>query len=282
MGPIRTNLRALIGALLIGVTVPAVASAPKLKPETIAAWDTYVAATESRIERELASDYGFLALDFTSIAGEYRAQLLNGVVNVFEIKTTDDGGQGIPIPEGAIHHWRGSIFLPGVRLETYLYHAQHPSAEEPEQPEVLEKRILEQQPDDLRLFIKITRQKFIKLTYNTEHHITFRYWGPGKASSRSVSTKITELAHAGSLEEREKPEGQDRGFMWRLNSYWRYEEVNGGLVIEGESMLLSRDIPRGLRVFVDPLIDRSAHEMIENTLVRIRRRYSADELARAR
>ena len=123
-------------------------------------------------------------------------------------------------------------------------------------------------------------------------HGTALFWFPHPESRpfrfkplkffRSVSTKITELARADSLEEREKPEGQDRGFMWRLNSYWRYEEVNGGLVIEGESMLLSRDIPRGLRVFVDPLIDRSAHEMIENTLVRIRRRYSADELARAR
>jgi hypothetical protein len=91
---------------------------------------------------------------------------------------------------------------------------------------------------------------------------------------------VKELARAGGSEEREKTEGNDRGFMWRLNSYWRYEEVDGGLVIEGESLLLSRDIPRGLRALIGPLIDRSAREMIENTLVRIRRKFSSDALTR--
>jgi hypothetical protein len=253
----------------------------KLKPETVLAWDAYIAATETRIERELTfQGGGFLALDFMPDAELYRGRLLGGEVLVFEINTTDEGGEGIPIPDGTIHHWRGTVFLPGVNLDTYLFHAQHPDVGVPEQPEVLEKRILERQPDDVRLFIKMTRQKFIKLTYNTEHHVTFLRWGPGRASSRSVSTKIAELAHTGSPEEREKPEGQDRGFMWRLNSYWRYEEVDGGLIIEGESLLLSRDIPRGLRALVDPLIDRSALEMIENTLVRIRQKYSSDALTR--
>jgi hypothetical protein len=281
MSSFHRRLGAFCGAFLLAFAVPAVSRAMQLKPETVLAWDTYVSATEARVERELTfPGGGFLALDFMPYAERYRARLLGGEVLVFPISTTDEGGEGIPIPDGTIHHWRGTVFLPGVNLETYLFHAKHPEVGVPEQPEVLEKRILEQRPDEIRLFIKMTRQKFIKLTYNTEHRVTFLRWGPGKASSRSVSTRIAELTRAGSSEEQEKPEGRDRGFMWRLNSYWRYEEVDGGLVIEGESLLLSRDIPRGLRVLIDPLIDRSAHEMIENTLVRIRQKYSSDALTR--
>jgi len=35
--------------------------------------------------------------------------------------------------------------------------------------------------------------------------------------------------------------GDDRGFLWRLNAYWRYEQVAGGVIAECESITLSRD-----------------------------------------
>ena len=52
-----------------------------------------------------------------------------------------------------------------------------------------------------------------------------------------------ELAEAGTPQEREKKVGSDSGFFWRLNAYWRYEAVNGGVLIECESVSLSRSIP---------------------------------------
>ena len=141
MNKITRRLRALSGAVILVLVVPAVSSAMKLKPETVLAWDAYIAATETRIERELTfQGGGFLALDFMPDAELYRGRLLGGEVLVFEINTTDEGGEGIPIPDGTIHHWRGTVFLPGVNLDTYLFHAQHPDVGVPEQPEVLEKR----------------------------------------------------------------------------------------------------------------------------------------------
>ena len=39
------------------------------------------------------------------------------------------------------------------------------------------------------------------------------------------------------------PEGDDHGYMWKLNSYWRYKQVDGGVLVEIESLTLSRDLP---------------------------------------
>ena len=81
------------------------------------------------------------------------------------------------------------------------------------------------------------------VTYNTEHAVEVRQLGASRATVRSVSTRIAELADAGTANEREKPDGRDQGFLWRLNAYWRYEAVNGGVLIECESISLSRDVP---------------------------------------
>jgi hypothetical protein len=274
------NLSVLSGAIAILAVIPVVSAAVTLKPKTVQAWETYVAATEARIRRELASDGDFLALDSSAQSEEAREQLLQGDVLVTEVKTTDEVGKGIRVPGGIIHHWRGDVFLPGVKLESFLNRVMNPCATGPSQPEILEKRILDQKPNGLRLFIKMTRKRFVTLTYNTEHHVTFYRYGPGRASSRSEATKIAELTNAGTAEEAEKPPGQDRGFMWRLNSYWRYEEVDGGLMVEGESMLLSREIPLLLRPIIEPLIDHSAREMITNTMKETRKNHMADELAK--
>jgi len=89
---------------------------------------------------------------------------------------------------------------------------------------------------------------------------------PISATNRSVSTKIAELAGAGTAGEREKTPGDDHGFLWRLNAYWRYEQVDGGVLIECESVSLSRSIPLLLRPFVTSTVDRIARESLEKTL----------------
>ena len=65
--------------------------------------------------------------------------------------------------------------------------------------------------------------------------VEYRRLGP-RASSRSVSTKIAELDQPGTPREREKKAGEDSGFLWRLNAYWRYEQLGDGVLIECESV----------------------------------------------
>jgi len=142
--------------------------------------------------------------------------------------------------------------------------------------------VLERRGDHLQLYVRMTRSKIVTVTYDTEHMLDYRRHSPARASSRSVATKIAELEGAGTQDEREKAPGEDRGFMWRLNSYWRYEQVNDGVIVELESLTLSRSVPLGLGTVVQPIIDRVARESIDRTLDNLRSTYTAAAVGPAR
>jgi hypothetical protein len=83
------------------------------------------------------------------------------------------------------------------------------------------------------------------------------------------------VENAGTRNERTLPEGNDHGYLWRLNSYWRYQQVDGGIMVELESLSLSRDIPFVFKPFVRPLVGRVARESVRRTLESLRTRLTA-------
>ena len=255
--------------------LPAAGSfAGPVQPRTVKAWDAYVAATEARIDNELGSARGFLVSDFAPGGVDARARLLRGEVVMSEMATRA-GASALEVPAGVVSHWRGSIFLPGLTLATLLHRLQYPSERGPLPQDVLALRVLERKPDAVTLFIRMTRTKIVTVTYDTEHRVTYRHHGAQRASSRSVATKIVEIDESSATAGHTKPSGSDRGFMWRLNAYWRYEQVPGGVIVELESMTLSRAVPFGLTAVVRPIIDRVARESIGRTLDGIRQIYGA-------
>ena len=249
--------------------------AAELQPRTVTAWNAYVAATERRIAHELAAEDGFLVQDFHDAAAAARRAVLAGRILVDRLRSRRQTGETIGVHKGAIHHWRGSIFLPGLTLDDVLHGVQSPLRQEDLQEDVIESRVLERDADRVRLFLKLKRKKFVTVHFNTEHEMRYTRHNPGRASSRSVATKIAELEDAGTPEEREKPIGIDRGFPWRLNSYWRYEAVDGGVIVECESITLSRSIPSLVRWMVTPMINSAARESMARTLTSMKTRLLA-------
>jgi hypothetical protein len=266
--------------LVLVLLAPVGAAFAGPEPQTVAAWNAYVAATEARIARELASPRGFLVTDFSTGAVATRMGTVRGEISISEMTTHDRTGSSISVPGGMIAHWRGSVFLPGVTLDTLLDRLQHPSERGPHQQDVLALRVVDRTPDQLTLFIRMTRTKIVTVTYDTEHRIDYRRHGRTRASSRSVATRIVEIDEAGTPSEREKGPDENRGFLWRLNSYWRYEQVDGGVIVELESLTLSRSVPFGLQAVVEPIIDRVARESIGRTLDNLRETYAPAALAR--
>ncbi len=272
------QIGALVVFLAIGVAGSPVMAA-KLQEKTLKSWDEYVRLTEERIEEELNSSKGFLAQDFQAVskAKMERDAVLSGKILVEKRKTLNPRGRKINVPAGTIHHWRGSIFIPDVELETVLAQVRKPAQQEDLQEDVLESRILETSEDSVRLYLKLVRSKIVTVTYNTEHLIEYQQHGEGLASSRSIATRIVELDQAGTPAEREKPEGKDRGFLWRLNSYWRYQQVDGGVLVECESLTLSRGVPIILTPFVKPIISGVARESMKRTLSSMRDRFATNK-----
>lgn len=257
------------------------ASAAGQQPKTLRAWDAYVSATEARIKTELAVPGGFLASDFTRDRATVRDAVAKGAIAVAKLSTLDGSGGVLAVPGGTIAHWRGAVFLPGVTLDALLHRLQYPDERGPHQEDVITLRVLDRMPDRMTLAMRLTRTKIVTATYDTEHVATYRRLGPKRASSKSVSTKIVEVANAGTASERVLREGEGRGFLWRMNSYWRYEEASGGVIVELESMTLSRGIPMGLAFVVEPLVDGVARESMTRTLESVRRLYSTAGPARA-
>ncbi|MGA7223803.1 MAG: hypothetical protein WBX16_13150, partial [Candidatus Acidiferrales bacterium] len=67
-----------------------------------------------------------------------------------------------------------------------------------------------------------------------------------------------------------EPEGHDRGFLWRMNTYWRFEEKDGGTYIECQAISLTRDIPTGLGWMVGPFVTSVPKESLNFTLSTVR------------
>jgi hypothetical protein len=268
--PIAIN-SAVVAVMLVGSA--AGLTAAHLCPESVAGWNRYVSATEARIARELKASRGFLALDFGSGAAAARQAVLSGEVVVEPMETTGPRGGPIDVPSAMVHHWRGAVLIPRmtvIRLMAELQQGAPPTRQE----DVIESKVLERRPDWMRVSLKLQRKKIVTVVYNTEHVVVFSRGNDGRATSASTATRIAEVDDVNTPQEHELPVGDDRGFLWRLNAYWRYEQVTSGVVAECESITLSRDIPAVVRFVVRPLVERAASESMTRTLVALRSRFS--------
>jgi hypothetical protein len=258
------------------VAVVLLALSGELHAETLTAWESYVALTEERIGRELANAESFLLLDSLPPSERTRCHdaIESGRVCILERETLSDEGKEIRVPDGMIHHWYGSVLVPGATLDSVLDWVKTYDDRERYYPEVEGSRLLGRRGDEFRIFLRLKRTKVLTAHYNTEHEVTYRGHGEKRASSRSIATRIRELDHPGSPRETEKPPGEDRGFLWRLNSYWRFEEKDGGTYVECESISLSRDAPPGIRFALSQFIRSVPRESLESTLLPIRKNLS--------
>ena len=125
----------------------------------------------------------------------------------------------------------------------------------------------------MRVYLRLQKSKYVTVVYNTEHLVTFRRYGAERASSMSTATKIAEVADAGLPTEHELVPGQDRGFLWKLNAYWRYEQAGSGVIAECESLTLSRPIPYLLTYLIRPIVRSTARESMDRTLSSLRLRF---------
>lgn len=167
-------------------------------------------------------------------------------------------GESVAVPSGTISHWRGSVFVRGVTLDRLLAGLMQPGTPPP-QVDVVASRVLARDGQSLRVYVRLVRHAIVTATYDTEHVMTFTRQTRTLATARSVATRIEELG------------GGDRGFLWRLQSYWRYEERLGGVLVELESLTLSRSIPAVVRPVAMPFVTQVARESMSRTLQALKR-----------
>ena len=268
--PLPRRARAVFLALVwLATSLPTPALAPEveLKPATAAAFDNYAGQLEARFQTDLAAGAPFLWVD-TLAEGARKLdleKLARGEVVMHQVARPD-------CPDGIIHHWMGTIFIPGVTLpqllkllQDYDRHATYYA------PEVAASKLLSRTGDEFKIFLRFRRKKVITVILNTSHTVRYTTLSPTRVMSRSVSTRVAQAEDSDKPDGPEKPVGNDGGYLWRINAYWRFEQKDGGVYVQCESISLSRAIPAIVKWFVEPIVDGITRESLAFTLTATRR-----------
>lgn len=245
------------------------ANAAQLKQITLDAFQHYVALTESRMAGEIHSHQGFLWID--QLPPQRReavlAQLREGQVVTQHLETRENG-EPIPIPWGLVHHWVAVVFVPGVNLaQTIAQQQDFDAGADLYGPDIQRCKLLDANGNDFHVYYRLHRHVLmVSATFNANFDIQFVPLDEDREYSQSYSTRIAELIGAGTPDESEKPIGHDSGYLWRLNTYTRYEERDGGVYIQTEFIALSRSVPAIFAWLVNPFIKSIPQEYLTRIL----------------
>ena len=261
-------LAILLAIQLLGVQTPGAMSAD-LRPKTVEAFDSYAQLTEARINQEVSQPEKFLYVDQLPQPrrSEVLASLKRGEILMERLQTLDASGHKMEAPDAIIHHWLGAVFVPGANLQQAIALMQdYNHHQDIYKPEVVRSRLISREGNDFKIYYRLRKKKVITVTLDTYHDVHYIPVDSTRWYSRSYSTKIAEVANADTPDEREKSVGHGEGFLWRINSYWKFEERDGGVYIECESVSLTRDIPTGLGWLIGPFVSSIPKESLEMTM----------------
>jgi hypothetical protein len=228
----------------------------------VVAFNAYCRTVEARLAQEHRSPETFIALSEVDLASE-ALRLRQGklIVEQLSPRTGDDFGGAM------LHDWRGTAFAPGATAADFErlmrdFHAypQHFS------PQVLDARTLEQDGDHLQAWMRVRQRHVITVVMDTTYDIRYGHLDARHGYSISRSTEINEIESAGSGAERTLSSSEEHGFLWRLNTYWSYEERDGGLYLQIEAVSLTRSVPRGLGWAIGPYVQSVPRDSLEFTL----------------
>lgn len=243
-------------AALLMITAAAALAAEEPTPAAVAGFNSYVARVEARLAEQHRSAGGFLA-------PEDWARVRGGEL-IIERLTPANGQE---LPGALLHDWRGTAFVPGAKgedferlMRDFSLYPQHYA------PQVLRAKVLAQDGDHYQVMMRVCQKHILTVVMDTAYDVTFGRLDAGHGYSVSCSTRITEMDSPGTAKERALSPSEEHGFLWRMNTYWTFEERDGGLYLQIESVTLTRSIPTGLGWAIGPFIESIPRESLEFTL----------------
>ncbi|MGB7848783.1 MAG: hypothetical protein WBL63_24440 [Candidatus Acidiferrum sp.] len=246
------------------------AKATQLKPPTLKAFEAYIHKAETEMEQTLLDSSSFLWSDANS---DRTQQIQKGhIVAQFWC-----GQEPVKVPDGLIHDWIGAAFLPATSLkETLALVQDYDNHKNIYKPEVIESKLISHHHNDFEIYLRLLKKKILTVVLDTDHTVHYRPVDSSRWTCRSYTTRIAEVENAGSPKETVLPPDTGYGFLWRLSSYWRFQEREGGLCLECRAISLTRDVPRGLGWIIQPIIQNLPKESLIHTLESTRQALHAE------
>lgn len=247
-----------MGILLAAGALVSSLRAENLKPKTLTAYEAYVKKVEAEIDGRIAGRRSFLWMDESPKRTQAvrNGELLTEAVN-----------NGAEIPDGLVHDWISAMFIPGATLPQVSAlvrnYGDYPRIYG---PEISKTEILSHEGDRYRVRMLLFKKKVITVVLDTEHEIVYQTLGDRRLASRSFTPRISEVENYGKPDEKTLPDGEGHGFLWRLRSYWRFEERDGGVYLESRSVSLTRDVPTGLGWLIEPIVRKLPSESLVKSM----------------
>ena len=177
-------------------------------------------------------------------------------------------GQGpVKVPNGLIHDWIGAAFVPGVTVEETLGLIQdYDNHKSIYKPDVIASRLVSRKGNNFQVYLHLLKKKIITVVLDTDHDVHYRALDRKRWVCHSHTTRIAEVENAGSPKEAVLPPDTGHGFLWRLHTYWRFEERDREVYIECRAISLTRDVPYGMGWMIEPVIQKLPKESLIKTL----------------
>jgi hypothetical protein len=131
---------------------------------------------------------------------------------------------------------------------------------------VIESHAIAHSGDEYDVLLRLYEKHILTIVLNSTYHIRYEMPDPNYLIVTSRSTHIGEVKDPGKSYTDEVPPGNDSGFLWRLNSYWRFHAADGGVYAQCEAISLSRDVPVGLGWMLKGFLESFPKESMMNTL----------------
>ena len=247
---VRYVRKFLVGVICLNfLVVPATTEGAELKKETQQAWDAYIQTANSRMVDR--SNGLFLWVDEVP---ERSQSVRDGKILVSPI------GQQYPkpVPSGLIHDWIGAAFIPNVRLEDVLAAARdYGHYKEFYKPNVIDSKSLGTSGlCDKYSMLVANHEAVVSTALESEYEACYHRLDDRRWYSIAHTTRVQEIRHYAESGAQELPSDEGSGYIWRIYSFARFQERDGGVYVELEVIVLSRDIPVAVRWVVNPIVRR--------------------------
>jgi hypothetical protein len=257
--------------VLMSMVAASNGSAARLSPAAEQAFESYVVNLEARLARQHALPETYLAV---LLADPHQR---NRQLSSVELHLEPVNGGTWQVGGALLHHWRGAALVPNAMprdMLALLRDFNHLS--ERYAPQLVSSRALTDNGETATLAVRFREQKVRTIVLDAEYQTEIKLSDSDRGYSISRSMHVWQIDNPGTTQERRRPQGEDDGFLWRLNSYWSFARASQGLQIECEAVSLTRDVPLGLGWLITPIIAAYPREALAFSLRATRNALSAN------
>jgi hypothetical protein len=235
-----------------------------LTQETLKCWDQYLVEADSQMAARVRSPEGFLR---SAYSPDVMRRLRAGEIVAGPVLQAPK-----EVPDGLIHHWTGAAFIANRTMaDVFAVVLDYPHYSRYYGPLVVDSKLLGHAGSEYTFTMRMMNHSlFSRSALEGEYAENYFRVSDSRWYSVAYSTRIQQIDDFGGKSERRLPPDRGSGYIWRVYSYSRFEERDGGVYVELDVIALSRDIPVGLGWVVNPIVRHLSRSSLLTSLEKTR------------